>query len=84
MQKTSNPWLLRDSESFDAALAEARRRLEAIEADPESDELTLVMARHEIFRHKGRIAAQFAMMSGELPKSSCAASRASSGRASAS
>jgi hypothetical protein len=56
-----NPAVLQDNERRDSELAEARQYLEALEADPESDELTIVMARHEIFRHKGRIAAQLAM-----------------------
>jgi hypothetical protein len=55
-----NLCLLQDSERRDVTLVEARRRVEAIEADPESDELTLVIARQEIFRHKRRIAAQLA------------------------
>jgi hypothetical protein len=45
-----------DCELRDAVLQEARRRLEALEADPETDELTLVMARHEVFMRKRAIA----------------------------
>ena len=47
--------LLQEYELHDAALLEARRRLEALEADPETDELPLVMARHEVFRRKHNI-----------------------------
>jgi hypothetical protein len=48
--------LLQERELHDAVLLEARRRLEALEADPGTDELTLVMARHEVFRRKYIIA----------------------------
>ena len=48
--------LLQEYELHDAALLEARRRLEALEADPETDELPLVMARHEVFCRKHNIA----------------------------
>ena len=48
--------LLQEYELHDAALLEARRRLEALEADPETDELPLVMARHEVFSRKHNIA----------------------------
>jgi len=48
--------LLQEYELQDAALVEARRRLEALEADPETDELPLVMARHEVFNRKHSIA----------------------------
>jgi hypothetical protein len=51
--------LLRERELQDEVLADARRRLEALEADPGTDELTLVMARHEVFRRKHEIAATF-------------------------
>ena len=52
--------LLQECELHDAVLLEARRRLEALEADPGTDELTLVMARHEVFRRKHIIAQTFA------------------------
>jgi hypothetical protein len=45
-----------ERELHDALLGEARQRLEALEADPDTDELTLVMARHEVFRRKISIA----------------------------
>jgi hypothetical protein len=48
--------LLQEYELHDAMLIEARRRLEALEADPETDELPLVMARHEIFSRRRDIA----------------------------
>jgi hypothetical protein len=48
--------LLRECELHDAALVEVRRRLEALEADPETDELTLVIARHELFMRKHDLA----------------------------
>ena len=48
--------LLQEYELHDATLVEARRRLEALEADPETDELPLVMARHEVFNRKHNIA----------------------------
>jgi hypothetical protein len=51
--------LLQECELRDAVLADARRRLETLEADPETDELTLVMARHEVFRRKRKIAETF-------------------------
>lgn len=51
--------LLRECELHDAVLLEARRRLEALESDPGTDELTLVMARHEVFRRKHIIAQTF-------------------------
>src|SRR2546430_223105 len=44
--------LLQECELHDAVLIEARRRLEALEGDPETDELPLVMARHEIFNRR--------------------------------
>jgi hypothetical protein len=47
--------LLQEYELHDAALVEARQRLEALEADPETDELPLVMARHEVFNRKHNI-----------------------------
>ena len=50
--------LLQDLESHDAVLAAALQRLAALEADPETDELTLVAARHEVLMRKMRIAAQ--------------------------
>jgi hypothetical protein len=53
--------VLHGKERLDSELAEARQYLEALEADPGSDELTIVMAQHQIFRHKRRIAAQLAM-----------------------
>jgi hypothetical protein len=49
--------LLHDFELHDVMLEEARRRLAALEADPETDELTLAMARNEVFMRK-RILAQ--------------------------
>ena len=52
--------LLYDFELHDTVLEEARRRLAALEADPETDELTLVMARNEIFLRK-RILARVIM-----------------------
>lgn len=52
--------LLQECELHDDVLAEARRRLEDLEADPETDELTLFMARHEVFRRKHEIAQMFA------------------------
>jgi hypothetical protein len=51
--------LLQECELHDAALLESRRRLEALEADPQTDELTLVMARHEVFTRKRAIAQTF-------------------------
>jgi len=51
--------LLQECELHDAVLLEARRRLETLEADPETDELTLVMARHEVFTRKRSIALTF-------------------------
>lgn len=51
--------LLQECELHDAVLLEARRRLEALEADPETDELTLVIARHEVFTRKRSIAQTF-------------------------
>src|SRR5437016_1857211 len=48
--------LLQEYELHDAALLEARQRLEVLEADPETDELPLVMARHEVFSRKHNIA----------------------------
>jgi hypothetical protein len=48
--------LLHEYELHDAVLIEARRRLEALETDPETDELPLVMARHEVFTRKRCIA----------------------------
>jgi hypothetical protein len=48
--------LLQEYELHDAALVEARRRLEVLEADPDTDELPLVMARHEVFNRKHNIA----------------------------
>jgi hypothetical protein len=51
--------LLQECELHDEALAAARRRLEALEVDPDTDELTLVMARHEVFRRKHLIAETF-------------------------
>jgi hypothetical protein len=53
--------LLQEYELHDAVLAAARRRLEALEADPETDELPLVMARHEIFSRKHNIAQTLAL-----------------------
>jgi len=52
-------WLLQERELQDKALADARRRVESLEADPETDELTLVMARHEVFRRKHELAEGF-------------------------
>jgi hypothetical protein len=52
-------WLLQECELHDEALATARRRLETLEVDPDTDELTLVMARHEVFRRKHEIAQTF-------------------------
>ena len=51
--------LLQECELHDEALAEARRRLECLEMAPDTDELTLVMARHEVFRRKHQIAQEF-------------------------
>jgi hypothetical protein len=51
--------LLQERELLDEVLAEARRRLEALEADSDTDELTLVMACHEVFRRKHEIAETF-------------------------
>ena len=51
--------LLQDLEFHDAVLAAALQRLAALEADPETDELTLVAARHEVLIRKMRIAGQF-------------------------
>jgi len=51
--------LLQECELHDAVLLEARRRLEALEVDPETDEFTLVIARHEVFRRKRSIARTF-------------------------
>jgi hypothetical protein len=48
--------LLQEYELHDAMLVEARRRLEALETDPETDELPIVMARHEVFSRKHNIA----------------------------
>ena len=48
--------ILQEYELHDAVLIEARRRLEALEADPETDELPLVMARHEVFNRRHDIA----------------------------
>jgi hypothetical protein len=55
----SATWLLQECELHDEVLVEARRRLEALETDPETDELTLVMARHEVFRRKHEVARTF-------------------------
>jgi len=52
--------LLQEYELHDAVLVEARRHLEALEADPETDELPLVMARHAVFSRKHYIAQTFA------------------------
>ena len=52
--------LLQECEFHDEVLAAARRRLETLEVDPDTDELTLVMARHEVFRRKHEIAQTFA------------------------
>jgi hypothetical protein len=51
--------LLRERELHDAVLVEVRRRLQALEADPETDELTLVIARHEVFMRKHTLAQAF-------------------------
>ena len=51
--------LLQECELHDEALAAARRRLESLESDRDTDELTLVMARHEVFRRKHQIAETF-------------------------
>jgi hypothetical protein len=51
--------LLQECELHDAVVVEARRRLEALEADPETDELTLVIARHEVFMRKHNLAQAF-------------------------
>jgi hypothetical protein len=51
--------LLQECELHDEARAAARRRLETLEVDPDTDELTLVMARHEVFRRKHQIAETF-------------------------
>jgi hypothetical protein len=51
--------LLQECELHDEALAAAHRRLETLEVDPDTDELTLVMARHEVFRRKHQIAETF-------------------------
>jgi hypothetical protein len=51
--------LLQECEFHDAVLADVRRRLEALEADPETDELTLVIARHEVFMRKHNLAQAF-------------------------
>lgn len=48
--------LLYEFEAHDTVLREARRRLAALEADPETDELTLVTARNDVFRRKRSIA----------------------------
>lgn len=48
--------LVYDLELRDAVLQEARRYLQALEADPETDELTLVMARNEVFMRKRSLA----------------------------
>lgn len=51
--------LLQERELHDEVLVAARRRLETLEVDPDTDELTLVMARHEVFRRKHEIARTF-------------------------
>ena len=51
--------LLQECERHDELLSAARRRLEALEVDRDTDELTLVMARHEVFRRKHEIAQTF-------------------------
>jgi len=51
--------LLQDLEFHDAALAAALQRLAALEADPETDELTLAVAHHDVFIRKVKIAGQF-------------------------
>ena len=51
--------LLRECELHDEVFAAARRRLESLEMDPDTDELTLVMARHEVFMRKHQIAQEF-------------------------
>lgn len=48
--------LLQLLECCDAALGEARRRLRALEADPATDELTLVVARLEVFLRRRELA----------------------------
>jgi len=48
--------LLYEFECHDTVLMEARRRLTALEADPETDELTLVTARNEVFMRKRSLA----------------------------
>jgi hypothetical protein len=51
--------LLQECELHDAVLVEVRRRLDTLEADPETDELTLVIARHEVFMRKHNLAQAF-------------------------
>jgi hypothetical protein len=51
--------LLQECELHDEVLAAARRRLESLKMDPDTDELTLVMAHHEVFRRKHQIAQEF-------------------------
>jgi len=50
--------LLQDLEFHDAALAAALQRLAALETEPETDELTLAVARHDVFMRKAKIARQ--------------------------
>ena len=51
--------LLQECELHDEVFTAARRRLESLEMDPDTDELTLVMARHEVFMRKHQIAQEF-------------------------
>ncbi len=47
--------LLYECELRDSVLCEARQFLAALEADPQTDELTLVMARQEVFMRRRSI-----------------------------
>jgi hypothetical protein len=52
-------FLLQELERHDGPLTEARQRLAELEADPETDELTLLIARHDVFLRRRTLADAF-------------------------